>query len=59
MTLQKSGGMENASKVICTPHLGASTTEAQEGVAVEIVEAVAAALKGRAILSDRLKRFSR
>ncbi|GJP32149.1 hypothetical protein CLOM_g16726 [Closterium sp. NIES-68] len=32
--------------VIATPHLGASTTEAQEGVAVEIAEAVVGALKG-------------
>ena len=31
--------------VVCTPHLGASTTEAQEGVAVEIAEAVIGALK--------------
>ena len=31
--------------VICTPHLGASTREAQEGVALEIAEAVVAALK--------------
>lgn len=31
--------------VVCTPHLGASTREAQEGVAVEIAEAVVAALK--------------
>ncbi|TYI75696.1 hypothetical protein E1A91_D06G024500v1 [Gossypium mustelinum] len=29
-----------------TPHLGASTTEAQEGVALEIAEAVVGALKG-------------
>ncbi|KAK7847167.1 d-3-phosphoglycerate dehydrogenase 1 [Quercus suber] len=29
-----------------TPHLGASTTEAQEGVAIEIAEAVVGALKG-------------
>lgn len=33
-------------KVIVTPHLGASTIEAQEGVAIEIAEAVAGALKG-------------
>ena len=33
------------SDVVCTPHLGASTTEAQEGVAVEIAEAVIGALK--------------
>ena len=32
--------------VICTPHLGASTTEAQEGVALEVVEAVVDALAG-------------
>ena len=33
------------SDVVCTPHLGASTTEAQEGVALEIAEAVVSALK--------------
>ncbi|KAH7293724.1 hypothetical protein KP509_28G039100 [Ceratopteris richardii] len=33
-------------KVIVTPHLGASTIEAQEGVAIEIAEAVAGALQG-------------
>lgn len=33
--------------VVCTPHLGASTTEAQEGVSVEIAEAVVSALKVR------------
>jgi len=32
--------------VVVTPHLGASTTEAQEGVAVEIAEAVVGALNG-------------
>jgi D-3-phosphoglycerate dehydrogenase len=32
--------------VIVTPHLGASTEEAQEGVAVEIAEAVVGALNG-------------
>ncbi|MBA0810010.1 hypothetical protein Gohar_002032 [Gossypium harknessii] len=32
--------------VTVTPHLGASTTEAQEGVALEIAEAVVGALKG-------------
>ncbi|GLU17454.1 hypothetical protein SLE2022_338200 [Rubroshorea leprosula] len=32
--------------VIATPHLGASTKEAQEGVAIEIAEAVVGALKG-------------
>ncbi|XP_010498147.1 PREDICTED: D-3-phosphoglycerate dehydrogenase 2, chloroplastic [Camelina sativa] len=32
--------------VTVTPHLGASTKEAQEGVAIEIAEAVAGALKG-------------
>ncbi|OAY45539.1 D-3-phosphoglycerate dehydrogenase 1, chloroplastic [Manihot esculenta] len=33
-------------KVTVTPHLGASTVEAQEGVAIEIAEAVVGALKG-------------
>ena len=33
--------------VVCTPHLGASTREAQEGVALEIAEAVVSALKVR------------
>ncbi|EPS63421.1 phosphoglycerate dehydrogenase [Genlisea aurea] len=32
--------------VTTTPHLGASTAEAQEGVAIEIAEAVVGALKG-------------
>jgi D-3-phosphoglycerate dehydrogenase len=32
--------------VVVTPHLGASTKEAQEGVAVEIAEAVVGALAG-------------
>lgn len=31
--------------VICTPHLGASTTEAQEDVSVEVAEVVVSALK--------------
>lgn len=35
------------SDVIVTPHLGASTTEAQEGVAIEVVEAVVDALAGK------------
>jgi len=34
--------------VVCTPHLGASTAEAQEDVAVEIAEVVVAALQARA-----------
>ncbi|KAK9697096.1 hypothetical protein RND81_08G014900 [Saponaria officinalis] len=33
-------------RVTVTPHLGASTKEAQEGVAIEIAEAVIGALKG-------------
>jgi len=32
--------------VVLTPHLGASTVEAQEGVAVEVAEAVLTALRG-------------
>lgn len=35
----------NRPDVVCTPHLGASTKEAQEGVAVEIADAVIGALK--------------
>lgn len=37
----------NHPNVICTPHLGASTTEAQEGVSLEVVEAVVDALAGK------------
>ena len=33
--------------VICTPHLGASTTEAQEDVSIEVAEVVVSALKVR------------
>lgn len=33
--------------MVCTPHLGASTTEAQEGVSIEVVEAVVDALMGK------------
>lgn len=32
---------------MCTPHLGASTTEAQEGVSTEVAEAVIDALQGK------------
>jgi D-3-phosphoglycerate dehydrogenase len=32
---------------VCTPHLGASTTEAQEGVSTEVAEAVVDALQGK------------
>ena len=39
-------GMEN---VICTPHLGASTTEAQENVAVQVAEQIADYLKNGTI----------
>lgn len=35
----------NRPDVVCTPHLGASTAEAQEGVAIEIADAVVGALK--------------
>lgn len=41
----KDNPLVNRPDVICTPHLGASTTEAQEGVAVEIADAVIGALK--------------
>lgn len=42
----KDSPLVNRPEVVCTPHLGASTTEAQEGVAVEIADAVIGALKG-------------
>lgn len=32
--------------LVMTPHLGASTTEAQEGVGIEVAEAIASVLKG-------------
>lgn len=37
----------NRPDVICTPHMGASTMEAQEGVSIEVVEAVVDALQGK------------
>lgn len=36
-------------KVVVTPHLGASTTEAQVGVAVDVAEQVIAALRGEPV----------
>ncbi|XP_008236365.1 PREDICTED: D-3-phosphoglycerate dehydrogenase 1, chloroplastic [Prunus mume] len=41
-------------RVTATPHLGASTMEAQEGVAVEIAEAVVGALKGELAATAQL-----
>lgn len=38
-------------RVITTPHLGASTVEAQEGVSIEIAQAVLAALRGELVAS--------
>ncbi|HYN89053.1 MAG TPA: phosphoglycerate dehydrogenase, partial [Ardenticatenaceae bacterium] len=38
-------------RVIATPHLGASTVEAQEGVSLEVAEAVLAALRGEVVSS--------
>ncbi|KAK8624922.1 hypothetical protein V6N13_089808 [Hibiscus sabdariffa] len=40
------GKLVQHERVTVTPHLGASTVEAQEGVAIEIAEAVVGALKG-------------
>nr|XP_043621259.1 D-3-phosphoglycerate dehydrogenase 3, chloroplastic-like [Erigeron canadensis] len=42
----KNNKLVNHEKVIATPHLGARTMEAQEGVAIEIAEAVVGALRG-------------
>ncbi|KAL3690364.1 hypothetical protein R1sor_016673 [Riccia sorocarpa] len=43
---QKGDKLVQHENVVVTPHLGASTVEAQEGVAVEIAEAVVGALQG-------------
>ncbi|EPS61147.1 hypothetical protein M569_13650, partial [Genlisea aurea] len=42
----KDSRLLKSENIIATPHLGASTVEAQEGVAIEIAEAVVGALKG-------------
>lgn len=41
-------GMEN---VVCTPHLGASTNEAQENVAIQVAEQLAAYLNTGAVMN--------
>ncbi|KAK4532546.1 hypothetical protein CCYA_CCYA12G3403 [Cyanidiococcus yangmingshanensis] len=41
-----SGRLAKHSKVVATPHLGASTVEAQLDVAIEVAEAVVTALRG-------------
>ncbi|KAL2610534.1 hypothetical protein R1flu_029107 [Riccia fluitans] len=43
---EKDSKLVQHEQVVLTPHLGASTVEAQEGVAVEIAEAVVGALQG-------------
>eukprot|EP01018_Ginkgo_biloba_P039936 Gb_21255 [translate_table: standard] len=43
---EKDSKLVQHEQIIVTPHLGASTMEAQEGVAIEIAEAVVGALKG-------------
>ena len=40
--------------VVCTPHLGASTTEAQEDVSIEVAEVVVSALKARYLVTHIL-----
>jgi D-3-phosphoglycerate dehydrogenase len=37
----KENGLFNMDKVVCTPHLGASTSEAQENVALQVAEQMA------------------
>ena len=37
-------------KVLCTPHLGASTVEAQTRVAMEIAEQISDATKGKPMI---------
>lgn len=44
---EKSGALLTHPRVVATPHLGASTEEAQEKVAVQIAHQIADALKGR------------
>lgn len=43
----KDNPVMKSEKIIVTPHLGASTAEAQTGVAVDVAEQVAAVLEGR------------
>lgn len=43
----KDNPLLKSDKIIVTPHLGASTAEAQAGVAVDVAEQVAAVLEGR------------
>lgn len=47
--LPKDHPFRSLDNIIMTPHLGAATTEAQEGVAVEVAEAIVDALSGRII----------
>ncbi len=44
--LQADSPLRGLPNVIMTPHLGASTVEAQEGVGIEVAEAIASVLKG-------------
>ena len=37
-------------KVLCTPHLGASTVEAQKRVAMEIAQQIVDAINGKPII---------
>lgn len=44
--LSEDSPLRNLPNVVMTPHLGASTVEAQEGVGIEVAECIATVLKG-------------
>ncbi len=44
--LPEGSPLQGLDNLVMTPHLGASTVEAQEGVGVEVAEAISAVLKG-------------
>lgn len=47
--LATDSGLRSLENVVLTPHLGASTVEAQEGVAVDVARGIAAALRGETV----------
>ena len=49
--LAEDNPLRNVPGIILTPHLGASTVEAQIGVSVDVAEGIRAALKGEPVLS--------
>lgn len=49
--LSKDSPLHGLPNLVMTPHLGASTTEAQEGVGIEVAEAISSVLKGGVIMN--------